>query len=321
MRQSCLAAGTVARALAALALVATSAEPGGRPPEPAGGGAAARRAVAAPQAMIPAPQRRPPRRRGLRRGERPAAELTVLLPGAVPLELVLIRGGTPFTMGASRDQRAATDYEWPPHQVTISRDFYLGRTEVTQAQWQAVMGSDPSAFSGCGATCPVEMVSWTDVAGAGGFLERLNLAHGTTAYRLPTEAEWEYAARAGTVTRYSHGDVLECGDLCERCATHAAHMWWCGNAGSTTHPVGEKPPNPWGLFDMHGNVWEWVADWYSWYTSAPQVDPQGRATGRRRVVRGVSWAADAGHCRSSRRFYSVPGYAYDSVGFRLAMSL
>ena len=271
------------------------------------------------ESALPSPLARQPRRRILRQAEPLSDELTVLLPGSVPLVMVRIHGGTPFLMGAPHDQRGSTSYERPQHLVTISEDYYLGKLEVTQAQWHAVMGGNPSHFSDCGATCPVEQVSWDDIAGAGGFLDRLNGAHGATVYRLPTEAEWEYAARAGTDARFSYGDALECGDECESCGTHARNMWWCGNAGST-HPGGEKPPNPWGLFDMHGNVWEWVSDWYGTYVSAPQTDPQGRVTGKRRIVRGGSWSADASHCRSTRRFYSAPIYRYDSVGFRLARS-
>jgi len=178
---------------------------------------------------------------------------------------------------------------------------------VTQAQWQAVMGDNPSRFKGD--TLPVEQVSWKDVQK---FTQFLNAREGDTKYRLPTEAEWEYAARAGTTTAYSFGDdPRQLGE----------YAWFGENSGTTTHPVGQKKPNPWGLYDMHGNVLEWVQDWYSKnaYKSfmSTAVDPKGPSAGSRRVLRGGSWAYVAGISRLAFRRHDTPGYRYDGLGLRL----
>ncbi len=140
--------------------------------------------------------------------------------------------------------------ELPVHEVTLTKDFYIGKYEVTQAQWEAVMGNNPSWFSSCGGDCPVEWVSWEE---AQAFVEALNALEGTTAYRLPTEAEWEYAARAGTTTSYAFGDDENRLD---------DYAWTRDNSGRRTQPVGQKKPNLWGLYDIHGNMFEWVQDWY-----------------------------------------------------------
>jgi len=163
------------------------------------------------------------------------------------MEFVLIPAGT-FTMGSPDSDSNAYDHEKPAHQVTISEPFYMGKYEVTQAQWKAVMGENPSRFKGD--DHPVENVSWEDVQQ---FIQKLNAKEGKEACRLPTEAEWEYAARAGTTTIYSFGN---------NASQLGNYAWYDENSGNTTHPVGDKPPNPWGLYDMHGNVWEWVQDWY-----------------------------------------------------------
>ncbi|HQH73014.1 MAG TPA: formylglycine-generating enzyme family protein, partial [bacterium] len=181
-------------------------------------------------------------------------DLPTLPADAKPLEMVLIPAGT-FVMGSPDSEQDRYSEEGPQHQVTLTKPFYLGKYEVTQAQWQAVMGSNPSHFQGD--NLPVEMVSWNDCQT---FIQQLNqLGQGT--FRLPTEAEWECACRAGTTWRFSHGNVLECGDECESCTAHDLFMWWCGNSGNHTHEVGSKLPNPWGLYDMHGNVWELCNDW------------------------------------------------------------
>lgn len=216
------------------------------------------------------------------------------------VELVLIQPGE-FTMGAN-DGSADND-EKPPHKVRISKPFYLGKYEVTQAQWQAIMGNNPSSSKG--ETLPVEQVSWNDVQE---FVRRLNAREGGPKYRLPTEAEWEYAARAGTTTSYSFGENP--GQLGE-------YAWFGENAGRTKHPVGQKKPNPWGLYDMHGNVWEWVQDWYGSYTAAAAVDPAGPASGTRRVNRGGSWNYGARDCRSALRGGDAPGSRLAALGFRL----
>jgi formylglycine-generating enzyme required for sulfatase activity len=219
------------------------------------------------------------------------------------MEFVRIPAGT-FQMGSNDGY----DYERPVHQVTISQPFELGKYPVTQAQWEAVMGNNPSEFTG-DPTRPGERVSWRDVQR---FIKHLNArdrAAGVT-YRLPTEAEWEYAARAGTTTAYSFG-----GDP----AQLDAYGWYGGNSGGTTHPVGQKQPNPWRLYDMHGNVWEWVQNWFDsdYYSRSPATDPQGPDTGSRRVFRGGSWGSDAWDCRSAIRNGAEPGNRLTYLGFRL----
>jgi formylglycine-generating enzyme required for sulfatase activity len=234
-----------------------------------------------------------------------AAEKTYT--NGIGMEFVLIPAGS-FQMGADRNFEEASDDETPQHRVTISRPFYLGKTEVTQAQWTAVMGNNPSKFKG--RTNPVEQVSWDDVQE---FIRRLNRKEGTDKYRLPTEAEWEYAARAGTTSAYSFGDDA---------SYLGRYAWYDGNSGDRPHPVGQKPPNAWGLHDMHGNVWEWVQDWYdgNYYGRSPSTDPRGPSSGSSRVYRGGSWIYDAAYCRSANRYSYWPDYRYDNLGFRLALS-
>ena len=256
-------------------------------------------------------------------GARPVAgELTVTLPGGVPLTLVRIRGGTPFTMGTAADEPGGSPYEMPRHRVVVARDFCLGRTEVTQAQWQAVMGSNPSLFQACGPDCPVERVSWNDIAGPGGFLERLDALVGAPLFRLPSEAEWELAARAGTTARFPWGDALECPDSCLPCPLHAPHMWWCGNAGSTTHPVAQEQASPWGFYDMHGGVWERVEDcWHDDYVGAPVDGSAWTEPGcALRVYRGGGWFNAPGLCRSAQRNQGDPDGRASAIGFRVARS-
>jgi len=270
-------------------------------------------------------------------------EITFTLSGDVPLVMVRIPAGE-FTMGSPEDEVGRFDNEGPQHQVTISQDFYLGTYEVTQAQWHAVMGT--SVPSGCeaysvGDEYPVYCVSWIDICGAldtcgveDGFLRRVNdhlVATGQSdgdTVRLPTEAEWEYAARAGTTTRFSFGDGSECDEPCAACAAYDQHMWWCGNAYYNTQsqgprPVGQKLANPWGLFDIHGNVWEWVRDVKGGYDSEPQTDPTGPdlSTNVYRVVRGGGWGFWPASCRSARRgSFGDAGLRYHHIGFRLAAS-
>jgi hypothetical protein len=193
--------------------------------------------------------------------------------------------------------------------VTVSKAFYLGKYEVTQAQWEAVMGNNPSYFKG--RNNPVEWVSWHDVQA---FITKLNQKEGMNKYRLPTEAEWEYAARAGTTSTYSFGD--DAGAL--------GRYAWYGedeNSGST-HPVGQKEPNAWGLYDMHGNVWEWVQDRYGehYYSNSPAIDPKGPPSGMR-VFRGGFWGNLAKLCRSAGRGFVSSDFQDSAVGFRLAFSI
>ncbi|MBF0627379.1 MAG: SUMF1/EgtB/PvdO family nonheme iron enzyme [Magnetococcales bacterium] len=217
-----------------------------------------------------------------------------------------IPSGT-FTMGSPSGE---TNHESDEvqHQVTISRAFYMQTTEITQGQWRAVMGSNPSYFSSCGDTCPVEQVSWNDLQD---FISQLN-SRGEGRYRLPTEAEWEYAARSGTTTAYSFGNSS---------SNLSDYAWWgCNNGGNSeckTHPVAQKLPNLWGLYDMHGNVWEWISDRYESYTSSAVTDPHVYS-GPRGVFRGGSWANVAGHSRCANRFGgSTPDIHDTGVGARL----
>lgn len=213
---------------------------------------------------------------------------------------ILVPAGS-FQMGSTD----GVGDERPVHTVKITRPFYLGRTEVTQGQWKAVMGVNPSSFSACGDDCPVERVSWDDVQE---FIARLNAANPGAGYRLPTEAEWEYAARAGTTGDYGGTGVLD------------EMGWYADNAGDGTHPVAQKLPNAWGFYDMHGNVSEWVQDWYSetYYSTSPTEDPQGPPTGTMRVIRGGGWRSLANGCRSAHRNYTPTTPRSFGDGFRLA---
>lgn len=213
---------------------------------------------------------------------------------SIGMEFVLIPAGT-FTMGS--------EDEPPVHQVTISKPFYLGRYAVTQAQWIAIMRNNPSQFRG--EDHPVENVSWEDVQE---FIRWLNARDGGKRYRLPTEAEWEYAARAGSTTTYCFGD--DEGQL-------GAYAWYASHPGSTTHPVGQLRPNAWGLYDMHGNVHEWVQDWCGEYPAEAVTDPQGPSVGSYRVMRGGGWTTLARHCRSAYRSNDKPDSRHKDLGFRL----
>jgi len=211
-------------------------------------------------------------------------------------QMVRIPGGT-FEMGSTSSE--ADGDEQPVHRVTLS-PFFMSRTEVTQRLWKAVMGSNPSYFRK-GDSYPVEQVSWNDVQT---FIQKLNQQTGER-YRLPTEAEWEYAARGGTT-----GDRY--GDL-DRIA------WYDKNAGGSTHPVGQKEPNAYGLYDMLGNVYEWCSDWYGTYSSSSQTNPQGPDKGSGRVERGGSWFFSAGFARAGNRHGVAPSFSYSFLGFRLSM--
>ena len=217
--------------------------------------------------------------------------------GPAGMEFVWIPAGE-FRMGSTSGE--AFGDEQPVTSVRISEGFWLGKYEVTQAEWQSVMGSNPSRFSDCGGNCPVEQVSWEDVQE---FIGRLNAQEGGEVYRLPTEAEWEYAARAGTTgDRYGSLDGI---------------AWYRENSSSKTHPVGGKTPNAWGLYDMLGNVLEWVEDWFGDYPGGAVTDPLGPGSGSDRVLRGGNWNSIARGSRASFRFNFAPGYRDFSLGFRL----
>jgi len=217
---------------------------------------------------------------------------------SIGMKFTLIPAGK-FMMGSEE-----YDQEEPVHRVKINKPFYIGTYPVTQREWKAVMGSNPSYFKGD--DLPVESVSWNDVHG---FIEKLNEVEGTDKYRLPSEAEWEYACRAGTITKYSFGNFKsKLGD----------YGWYDDNSGDETHPVGKKKPNPYGLYDMHGNVWEWVQDkWHSDYDGAPDDGSAWESGGGPyRIVRGGGCSSSAGVCRSANRNNLAPGNSY-GLGFRL----
>ncbi|MGE0827601.1 MAG: SUMF1/EgtB/PvdO family nonheme iron enzyme [Candidatus Binatia bacterium] len=230
--------------------------------------------------------------------------LAPTITSSIGMELILI-SPREFLMGSEEGM----DREKPVRRVQISQPFYMGKYPVTQSQWQVVMGNNPSRFTG-DLNRPVEQVSWDDVQE---FLRKLNERKKGTPYRLPTEAEWEYAARAGTTTRYCFGDDVE------RLQDYA---WYDENSDNTTHPVGQLKPNAWGLYDVHGNVWEWVQDWFAedYYRqrSNPDRDPRGPDSGEYRVLRGGSWNNEARDVRVGFRLWPEPGYRRGHLGFRCA---
>ena len=223
-------------------------------------------------------------------GKAAAADAEAALPG---MEFVWVPPGE-FVMGS--------DSAPPLTGVRISTGYWLGKHEVTQGQWQAVMGSNPSRFSECGPDCPVDSVSWEDVQE---FILKLNAQLRGERYRLPTEAEWEYAARAGASgDRYTGNlDVI---------------AWYGKNSERRPHPVGQTAPNAWGLHDMLGNVWEWVQDWFGDYPGGSVTDPRGPGAGHGRVARGCSWDSSVSSCRGGYRSTGHPGHATGNLGFRLA---
>ena len=205
--------------------------------------------------------------------------------------------------------------EEPVTRVRISRGFWLGKFEVTQAAWQEVMATNPSWFAGCG-ECPVENVSWYD---AQEFIGRLNARSRVGRYRLPTEAEWEYAARAGTIgeAEWEYASRQFDGSWDRYSGSLDAIAWYEDNSGGRTHPVGQKGPNAWGLHDMRGNVYEWVQDLHSAYPGGSVVDPQGAASGTYRVSRGGNWDGAPWRCRASHRAVDSPDTRNEYGGFRL----
>jgi formylglycine-generating enzyme required for sulfatase activity len=218
---------------------------------------------------------------------------------SIGMKFVWIPAGSFMMGGESGDSD-----EKPVHKVTLSKGFYMQTTEVTQGQWKKVMGNNPSYFKNCGDTCPVESVSWNEVQG---FIEKLNQMEGTNKYRLPTEAEWEYACRAGSSSKYSFGNSE--GGL-------GKYAWYDDNSGGKAHPVSQKKPNAWGLYDMHGNVWEWVEDWYGDYPSGAVTDPSGPSGGSYRVFRGGSWNDESWFLPCALRHRYFPEAGYYVRGFR-----
>ncbi|MBQ9770329.1 MAG: SUMF1/EgtB/PvdO family nonheme iron enzyme [Lentisphaeria bacterium] len=239
----------------------------------------------------------------------------VELPGGHILEMVQIEPGT-FTMGSPANELGRWDNE-KQHQVTLTKRFYLGKYPVTQKEYQAVMGNNPSYFKGD--NLPVEQVSWDDAKRFCSKLNDLKRDELPAGYRfdLPTEAQWEYACRAGTTTALNNGLNLTSED--GRCSNLDKVAWYDENSDGKTHPVGQKKPNAWGLYDMHGNVWEWCNDLYANYPSGAVTDPTGLASGSSRVLRGGSWDDCAQSCRSAGRYSFDPTYRLNYVGFRVAL--
>jgi sulfatase modifying factor 1 len=204
-----------------------------------------------------------------------------------------------FQMGSPADEsdRGSDEAQYP---VTLTRGYWLANTECTQGLWLAVMGNAPSLFTGDD-NRPVEKVNWDDCLQ---FAQRLNGQVQGLDARLPTEAEWEFACRAGSTGRYAGSSLADLG-------------WSIESADRKTHPVAQKRANPWGLFDMHGNVWEWCADWYGAYPSGAQQDPSGPASGSMRVLRGGCWDASALYCRSAFRHRFMPAVRIPILGFRI----
>ena len=235
---------------------------------------------------------------------------------SIGMRFRLIPAGS-FMMGAVPGDSEAQDDEKPQHRVEITKDVYIGVHEVTQAQYEAVMGKNPSYLKG--SDRPVEMIMWEE---ANEFCRKLSEMEGVS-YRLPTEAEWEYAARAGSTTRYYWGDssaesVMKRYSWYEKNAQ--ASKWTSPHADEEgTQPVGLKMPNGWGLYDMSGNVCEWCADWYgkNYYRDSPLSDPAGPSSGVGRVFRGGSWSNGAGDGRSAFRYRHAPGGYYGNLGFRI----
>jgi formylglycine-generating enzyme required for sulfatase activity len=233
--------------------------------------------------------------------------------------MVFIPAGI-FTMGSSTNEPGRNANEGPQTRVILNRGFWMGRYEVTQREYLDVTGANPSVFPG-DLSRPVSSVSWPDATNYCGLLTQRELAAGRipagSSYRLPTEAEWEYSARAGTSTRFSYGDDPDYMSLTN-------YAWHFLNAGLTVHPVGEKRPNPWGLFDMHGNVWEWCQDWLGDLPGGTVVDPQGpveNAIGWK-VIRGGGYDFSEADCRSARRYFfgSHPALNDSNLGFRVVLA-
>jgi len=219
----------------------------------------------------------------------------------------LISSGT-FVMGSPTDELGRGNDE-TQYTVTLSESFYIQTAEVTQGQWLNVMNSNPSSAATCGYNCPVENISWND---AQTFIVALN-AMGEGSYTLPTEAQWEYAARAGSNTAFANGGITE--------TMSSANLdvmgWYVSNSDASPHAIAQKTANIWGLFDMHGNVLEWCNDWYDTYPTGSVTDPVGPSSGSERVRRGCGFNNEARHCRSAYRYKSSPGTQHYSFGLRL----
>jgi formylglycine-generating enzyme required for sulfatase activity len=228
----------------------------------------------------------------------------IIWENSIGMKLVWIPPGE-FEMGSNDGE----SNEKPVHTVKISKGYYMGIYEVTQEQYRKVMGTNPSAFKGED-NLPVEQVCWDDTIE---FCKRLSQKEGKT-YRLPTEAEWEYACRAGTTSKFSFGDSE---------SQLVDYAWYSQNSGNKTHPVGSLKPNAWGLYDMQGNLWEWCNDWYAsdWYSKGPAENPLNESYGDKecRVLRGGCWSLNAGYCRVANRINYWPDFRFYFDGFRIVL--
>jgi len=226
---------------------------------------------------------------------------------------VYIAPGT-FQMGSPECETGRSGDEIM-HEVTLTKGFYMLKTPVTQRQWEAIMGNNPSSFPDGGDNCQVENVSWNECQA---FIKRLN-AGKDGIYRLPKEAEWEYACRAGTTTPLCNGEISE--PYCAHDPILSEVGWYCGNSSRKSRPVAQKSPNAWGLYDMHSNVSEWCQDWYGEYDSDSRTDPCGPESAFGKVVRGGSWLSNAKNCRSASRFNWLPEAGIEFIGFRLVKEM
>ncbi|OGR11148.1 MAG: hypothetical protein A2097_04005 [Desulfobacula sp. GWF2_41_7] len=233
---------------------------------------------------------------------------------SIGMKFIKVPAGT-FTMG-SPDSEIRRDKNEILHDVTLTQSFYLQSTEVTQQQWFDVMGTYPSHFENCGMTCPVENVKYSDVME---FLKRLNEMENTIHYRLPTEAEWEYAARAGTSDAFFNGPMVIEGDYSNNPYLDESG-WYYRNSRQAPHPVAQKMPNAWGFYDMHGNAWEWCSDWQRPYSFHAETDPQGAQFAKAKIRRGGSWAHYPEYCRSAYRSWFDPEDTNPEMGFRAAIT-
>ncbi len=245
--------------------------------------------------------------------------LNIDLGSGMTLEMVKISAaGKSFQMGSPTNEADRLDAEGPVHTVSFTKDYYIGKYEVTQAQWVKIYGGwpgyAPSDVRGLGNNYPAYNVSWYDICYTGGFLDRINSLKpsGYSGFRLPTEAEWEYAARGGTQTAFYWGNDASYNSV-------GNYAWYKNNSSSKTQPVGQKTPNAFGLYDMTGNVWEWCGDWFAFYGSSAVIDPTGPSFGEWPILRGGSWNDEAGICRTAYRGNNYPNSRYTNNGFRLAL--
>ena len=241
---------------------------------------------------------------------------TFTLPQDVKLEMVYCPAGT-FMMGSPEDELGRYDDE-TQHEVTLTESFWIGKTPITQVQYKAITGENPAEKDyGVGDNNPIYNVSWHDCVAFCEKLNQLKIAPSGYRFALPTEAQWEYACRAGTTTALNNGKPIISED--GECPNLDEVGWYLENADYDTRPVGEKQPNAWGIYDMHGNIWEWCADWYGDYPAGAVTNPMGPETGEYCVLRGGSWYDFAGSCRSAIRGISDPNNYGGDGGFRLAL--